>query len=144
MAYPMRLAGMYLEVGRENDAAAVLQRVVKELQAEVDAGVRHHSTLSLLAEAYGQQGNIDAALDLLERAVDYGAYEVYDTEQPSAHDPEDRNWRTRLEDDPRFIQLRSRMSAYVEQQRSNIRALLAQNDIEALLAPLTGPAGESE
>jgi hypothetical protein len=37
-----------------------------------------------------------------------------------------------------------RMSAYVEQQRSNIRALLAQNDVEALLAPLMESAEESE
>jgi TolB-like protein len=143
MGYPMRLAGMYLEVGRENDAAAVLLRVVKELQAEVDAGVRHHSTLSLLAEAYGRQGNLDATLDMLELAVDYGAYDVYDAEQPEEHDSADANWMTPLEDDPRFIQLRSRMSAYVEQQRSNIRALLAQNDMEALLAPLMEPEEEN-
>jgi TolB-like protein len=144
MAYPMQLAGMYMEVGRRDDAAAVLQRVVTELQAEVDAGVRHHSTLSLLAEAYGQQGNIDAALDMLELAVDYGAYDVYDAEQPAEQHHEDTNWMTSPGDDPRFIQLRSRMSAYVEQQRSNIRAILAQNDVEALLAPLMESAEEFE
>ncbi|HEY5644288.1 MAG TPA: tetratricopeptide repeat protein [Woeseiaceae bacterium] len=144
MGYPMLLAGMYMEMGRSDDAAAVLQRVVTELQAEVDAGVRHHSTVSLLAEAYGRQGNLDAALDMLELAVDYGAYDVYDAGEPAEQDPEDSNWRTQVKDDPRFVQLRSRMSAYVEQQRSNIRALLAQNDIEALLAPLMEPEAQPE
>jgi hypothetical protein len=45
-------------------------------------------------------------------------------------------WWHGLESDPRFIQSISRMRALVDQQRSNVRALLLNQDMAALLEPL--------
>jgi len=136
----MTLAYMYMQVGRDEDALAVLQEAVSYLQTEVDAGVRHPQTLLLLTEAYGWQGNQEKALKMLELAIDYGAYDVPMCCEDFSSEPEypshERDWWAGLEDDPRFIQSRSRMRGLVEQQRSNIRALLAQHDMEQLIAPV--------
>jgi hypothetical protein len=45
-------------------------------------------------------------------------------------------WWHGLESDPRFRQSISRMRALVDRQRSNIRTLLANQDMAALLEPL--------
>jgi TolB-like protein len=145
MMLPMQLVTMYMQVGREEDAAPVLQNAMMHLQADVDAGARHHKTLMLLASAYGWLGDDEAALGTLDLAVDYGAYliplccdEYWPYEREDFHIV--REWWDGLEGNPEFIQHRSRMQALVEQQRSNIRSLLAQNDMEQLLAPLmVGP-----
>jgi tetratricopeptide (TPR) repeat protein len=137
MQFPMLLADWYMQVGRTDDAVPVLRKVVAHLQAEVDAGVRHPETLMLLASAYGWLGNDESAMDMLNLAIDYdGHYLELCCEDYSSVDLEERVWWDGLENYPRFIQSRSRMRAIVDMQRSNIRSLLAQNDIEQLLAPL--------
>jgi len=60
--------------------------------------------------------------------------ELTDVQEPTA-----MRWWHGLEDDPRFMQTRARMRALVEQQRSNIRSLLALHDMEALVSPLVEP-----
>ena len=86
-------------------------------------------------------GNADRALELLGLAIDYGGYdlamcceEFVSTALAQWHI--EKLWWDSLQEDPRFVAARVRMYALVEQQRSNIRALLAQNDIERLVAPL--------
>ena len=135
---------MYLLAGREDDAAPVLQDIVSHLQSEVDAGVRHPETLIRLGGAYAWQGNDAAALEMLDLAIDYGGYDISLCCEDYVPRLEQQIFDAKLlwhelEDDPRFIQSRSRMRALVDQQRSNIRALLAQNDMEQLLAPLMAP-----
>ena len=137
---------MYTEVGRNDDAAPLWKAVVAHDQAEVDAGVRHPKTLLELAGAYAWLGNIDSALEILDLAIDYGAWDIDlcceeylpQSDEWLPGDNETRWWYG-LEDDPRFIQSQSRMRSLVEMQRMNIRALLAQNDMEALVAPLIEP-----
>ena len=141
MMYPMELAFMYMQVGREDDAAALLEKAVTHLRSDVDAGARHPSTLMLLAEAYGWQGNDEAALEMLDLAINYGGYDIeLCCEEFWPYSREDlhmaKYWWDMLEDNPKFILSRSRMKALVEQKRSNIRALLAQHDMDRLLAPL--------
>jgi len=142
--YSMQLASLYLEVGRESDAVPLLQEIAAHHQSEVDTGVRHPETLMRLAKAYGWLGNDDAALEILDLAIDYGGYNmgiccIDYIPQLAEQYADDKNWWHELEDDPRFIHSRSRMRALVDQQRSNIRALLAQNDMDALLAHLMEP-----
>jgi len=139
--YSEDLAYLYLDVGRESDALQVFQEIATHQQSEVDTGVRQLETLLRLAGAYGWLGNVEAALDMLDLAVDYGGFEmdICCTDyipHLANEDADERNWWDGLEDDPRFVQSRSRMRALVDQQRSNIRALLEQNDMDALLAPL--------
>jgi len=143
---PMDLAWMYLQVGRDDDAAPLLQNVIASLQSEVDTGARHPETLLRLAEAYAWQNDHEAALEMLDLAIDYGAYYLAicgsDLVPLLAEDwAAERHWWDGLEGDPRFILARSRMRSIVEQQRSNIRALLAQNDMDELLAPLINSQG---
>jgi tetratricopeptide (TPR) repeat protein len=133
------LVAWYMEEGRVDDAVPVLNEMIDFLQAEVDAGVRHPQILMRLASAYGWLGENDKALDLLDRAIDYGAYDMsmccldLVPKLPRYYEVQ---WWDGLVDDPRFELAQSRMRAIVEQQRSNIRALLAQNDLEALVAQL--------
>jgi len=141
MALPMQLAFMYMQVGRDEEAEPVLQKAVKHLQNDVDVGARHPETLILLANAYAWLGNDEAALEMLDLAIDYGWYfiplcceEYWPYERIDFHIV--KEWWDGLEGHPEFVQQRSRMQALVEQQRSNIRSLLAQNDMEQLLAPL--------
>ena len=135
------LARMYMQLDREDDARPLVDSVVSYLEAEVDAGVRHPDTLMQLAEAYGWQGNADAALETLDLAIDYGGYSIelccgqYLANLALAEEPE-KQWWNGLENDPRFIQSRSRMKSLVDQQRANVRSLLAQYDIDALVQPL--------
>jgi TolB-like protein/Tfp pilus assembly protein PilF len=131
---PMSLARWYLEVGRDEDAAPLLEETADALEAEVEAGSRHPQTLGSLAQVYAYQGG-DDAMDLLARAVDYGyvdivAYE-YLWEEEGFSNPWDR-----FREDPRFVEQWNRAQALIDEQRANIRALLAQQDMHALLAPV--------
>jgi tetratricopeptide (TPR) repeat protein len=144
MAVPMQLAFMYMQVGRDAEAEPVLQKAVEHLQNDVDVGARHPETLALLANAYAWLGNDEAALEMLDLAIDYGWHfiplcceEYWPYERKDFHIV--KEWWDGLEGHPEFVQQRSRMQALVEQQRSNIRSLLAQNDMEQLLAPLMVP-----
>jgi hypothetical protein len=115
--------------------------------------MRHPQPLIRLAGAYAWSGDYEAALEMLDLAIDYGGYDTQmccmDYLPQMAHEyAGDRNWWDGLGGDPRFVQSRSRMRSIVDQQRSNIRALLINNDMDALLAPLMtadeAPAGGDE
>jgi len=132
---PLTLAGLYQEVGRDDDAAQVLNGIVAELEAEYDSGIRHPLTLSFLAEAYAMQKRDDEAIKMFEKAVDY-------------HQRDDCDWLEtpaweRLKDDPRFISLCERMEADLEQQAERVRTMLATHDVDVLLAPLMAMAADS-
>jgi tetratricopeptide (TPR) repeat protein len=140
LTHSMRLARMYMQVGRGDDARPVLEEIATSLQSETDGGARHPETLLRLASAYGWLGDDEAALRALDLAIDYGAFDMTlccaDLNPHAEPGQGEVAWWAGLEGDPRFIQSRARMRAQVEEQRSNIRALLAQNDMEQLLAPL--------
>lgn len=128
---PMALVELYQQTDRSDDAIPLLEETVKYLEAEYNIGIRHPQTLYLLAEAYAYQGLDDDALDMLKKAVDYHArWPVMDAED-RFYSPWDR-----LRDDPRFIRQWGRMEADLQQQAKSIRAMLAQYDIDELLAPL--------
>ena len=137
MRYSAMLVEMYMTEGRVDDARPVMQKIAAHLQSEFDAGVRHPDTLLQLSRAYGRQDRVDDAIRILTLAIDHGASPLL----PCCEDgltlaPEHPGWADGLRDRPEFSILRSRVQAEVEQQRSNVRALLAQHDMEKLLAPL--------
>jgi len=136
----MKLVWMYMQLGQDDDASSLLEDVVTSLRSEIDGGARHPEALRRLASAYGWQGDKEAAIKMLDLAIDYGAFDMSlccaDLNPYVMVGPDEVVWWDDLKDDPGFIQARSRMRALVEQQRSNISALLAQNDMEQLFAPL--------
>ena len=128
---PMNLVELYFKTDRNDDALVLLEKTVKHLEAEYDIGIRHPQTLYFLAEAYAYQGQDEAALEMLEKAVDYHArWPVIDARE-RLYSPWDR-----LRDDPRFIRQWGRMEMDLEQQAQSIRAILARYDVDELLAPL--------
>jgi hypothetical protein len=125
---------MYLDMGRQEDATVLLNEAKGYLEEEFNAGIRHPATLMHLATAHGMLGEDDAALDMLELAVDYGAWDlVFERKEPVLSDL--RLWK-QMQRDPRFIQSINRMTSIKEQQASNIRNLLDQYDMEELVLPL--------
>lgn len=138
------LATWYRQVGRDGDAVPVLQDAVSQLSPEYEGGQRHPHFLMQYARAEGMLGNPDRALELLDLAIDYGGYDLAmccEEFVSATRDqwPVEKLWWDSLQEDPRFIVAMARMHALVGQQRSNIRALLAQNDLEQLVAPLIEP-----
>jgi tetratricopeptide (TPR) repeat protein len=132
---PLALAGLYREVGRDDEAALVLDGIVAQLEADFDHGIRHPETLSFLAEAYAMQKRDDEAIKMFGKAVDY-------------HLRDDCGWLDmpaweRLKDDPRVISLCERMATDREQQAERIRNMLAEHDVDTLLAPLMAMAADS-
>ncbi len=132
---PLTLAGLYQEVGRDDEAARVLDGIVAQLEAEFDYGIRHPETLSFLAEAYAMQKRDDEAIKMIEKAVDYHQRDDCDWLETPA-------WEL-LKDDPRVISLCERMEADLEQQAERIRTMLATHDVDVLLAPLMAMAADS-
>ena len=132
---PLALAGLYQEVGRDDEAAQVLDGIVTELEAEFDYGIRHPQTLSFLAEAYAMQKRDDEAIKMFGKAVDYHFREDCDWLETPA-------WE-RFKDDPRVISLCERIEADLEQQAERVRTMLAEHDVDTLLAPLMAMAAES-
>lgn len=136
----VELAWRYLALGREAEAAPVLQELADLLEAELAAGVRHPMTLYLLSQTYSWQGHQDEALEMLAMAIDYGYY------GDATHLPEgagvdeymevwNLGWQA-LEDDPRRQRLLDRQEATLARIAANIRAMLASHDIDRLLAPV--------
>jgi TolB-like protein len=133
---PLILAELYQQVGRDDDAAQVLDQIVVKLEAEFDYGIRNPTTLRFLSEAYGLQNRDDEAIEMFLKAVDY-------------HDIDDCAWLSdprwkRFADDPRVISACERMATNFEQQAERVRTMLAQYDVDALLAPLIQMASEEE
>jgi DNA-binding winged helix-turn-helix (wHTH) protein/TolB-like protein len=138
------LAMWYKQVGRDADALQVLQDAVSRLSPEYEGGHRHPQFLMQYARAEGMLGNTDRAIELLDLAIDYGGYDLAICCEDFVSATRDQRhnkkfWSDSLQEDPRFVVATARMHALVEQQRSNIRALLVQNDFERLVAPLIEP-----
>ena len=136
---PLFLAELYQAVGREDEAAPLLDEVVADLEAEFASGIRHPQILGHLAEAYARQHRDEAAIDMLQKAVDYHLriscnwWEILLVQSP---------W-SRLRDNPRLIALCDRMEADLDQQADRVRTMLAEHDIDELLAPLMALAEET-
>jgi TolB-like protein/Flp pilus assembly protein TadD len=128
---PMALAGMYMQVGRADDAIPVLEEVTGMLEKELAVGIRHPAVLADLASAYAWQGHDEKALATLAMAADHGWWwsAVADPYELILGDP----WR-KLRADTRFQKLQNRMRADIDQQKANIRLLLNDHDMNALLA----------
>jgi tetratricopeptide (TPR) repeat protein len=128
----MFLASLYQEVGRDSDAALLLESVVAQLESEFASGVRHEETLYHLSEAYARQGRDDDAMDMLRKSYDYhGLSRCTDFEEGLIASP----W-ARFREDSRFISYCERVEANLDQQAERIRTMLAQHNIDELLAPL--------
>lgn len=125
------LAELYQKVGRDQDAVPLLESVVENLEAEYDSGTRHPTTLTSLAEAYARLRRDEAALEMLRKAIDDRSVDPIINEIYTVYSP----WQ-RLRDDPRFIVLWSRAQAELDRQAQGVRAMLAQYDIDDLLAPV--------
>jgi hypothetical protein len=135
----VELAWRYLAEGREAEAAPVLQELAELLEAELAAGVRHPTTLSLLAQTYAWQRHAEEALEMMAMAVDYG-FDADGAHWPDSVDTyDDGTWSLgweALKDDPRYQEQLRRQEASIERKAANIRALLASHDIDRLLAPV--------
>ena len=130
----LTLAIMYLEAGREEDAAVVLEELSQVLEPMVGEGIRNAVTLFQLALTQALQGHGDAAISTLELSEASGNGLVFDCNSPDGIskvvDP-----FAALRSDPRFQGLQDRCMAEFERQRAAMRALLAERDIDKLLAP---------
>ena len=128
----MGLAALYQQVGRDHDARPLLAEITTRLEAEYASGIRHPDTLANLAGAYARQKRDDEALAMLRKAVDYH----YLVRCQVLLD--DRTWFPwwRLENDPRMITICQRIEADLEQQGNRVRSMLAEHDVDELLAPL--------
>lgn len=133
------LAIMYLEAGRDADAAVVLEELVQLLEPMVGAGIRNGVTLHQLAETQALQGRVDAAISTLELSEASGNGTVFDCGHPEDYsallDP-----FAALRGDPRFQKLHDRCIADWERQCEVMRDQLAERDLDALLAPLVALA----
>ena len=151
---PLVLAALYQHVGRDDEASPLLEKVVAQLEAEFESGIRDPETLDLLAEAYARQHRDEAAIDMLRKAVDYhwrwfscGNDESSDAElfYTDAVMPNlfNSSPTARLSGDPRIIALCERIEADFEQQANRIRKMLAERDIDELLSPLMALADDA-
>jgi tetratricopeptide (TPR) repeat protein len=128
------LAGLYQHVGHHDVAVPLLEQLVVVLEAKYEAGIRHPTTLLELADVYARLGRDDEAIKMLQRAMKYNyhwAPWVVDGSMPWSIDV-----LTRLADDPRVIALSEENTAKREFMANRIRAMLAQHDVDDLLAPL--------
>jgi len=155
---PLLLAALLQLVGRDDEAAPVLEGVVTQLEAEVASGVRKPQSLVYLAEAYARQKRDEEAIGMLQKAVDYHwrgsiwrgrklcgterSLFYVDSHMPLQFDQFNSSPAARLKDDPRIITLCERIEADLEQQANRIRAMLAKHDFDVLLAPLVAMAEE--
>jgi tetratricopeptide (TPR) repeat protein len=143
MKYPRWLADMYIGVGRNTDAMAVLDKIIAHLEEEKLAGMRHPKSLMILAASYADQARWTEAIETLHLAIDYGAWDMriccedYLNERAREMMASDGypDWWEPLQGNPDFELAKTRMRSIVDAQRANIRALLEQNDFAALSSP---------
>jgi TolB-like protein len=135
----VRLAIMYLEAGRDADAAVVLEELAQLLEPMVGEGIRNGITLHQLAQTQALQGRVDAAISTLELSEASGNGTVFKCNRPEDYsavlDP-----FAALRSDPRFQKLHDRCIADWERQCEVIRARLAEHDLDVLLEPLVALA----
>ncbi len=144
-AFMIGLAIFYLAVDRAEDAAPLLEEAVAYLEREYAAGMRHPTIISDLAEVYAMQNRHDEALDMLANAIDYDSIDnwVITKYEEALGGAWGYDAWAPLRDDPRFVRQWNRMQALVDQRAANIRALLAQHDMDALLAPVAAMHAET-
>ncbi len=130
----LTLAAIYQAAGRENEAEPILQEVVKYLEAEFYSGFRHPDSMFLLAQAYAFQGRDDEAMDMLRTAVDY--HWRFSRRVMSQIEQESIFPWGRFRDDPRYIALVDHMQADLDHQTARVEVILAQHNVDDLLAPL--------
>ena len=154
------LAALLQLVGRNDEAAPMLEDLVADLETTVAAGNRNPTQLVYLAEAYARQQRDEEAIDMLQKAVDYhwrgmtimgrlarcGMDEplfYVDSYMPLEFDQFNNSPTTRLKGNPRVIALCEQVEADLEQQANRIRTMLAQHDFDELLAPLMAMVEEA-
>ena len=132
------LASLYHEAGRNDDAAQLLESIVKHGEAVFASGIRAPSILVVLAEAYALQERDDEALKMLRTAFNYSGSDRCPQQE------EFLNVWARFNDDPRYISICERQESKRKQQAERVRAMLAEHDIDELLAPLMALVDEVE
>jgi len=123
------LARLYHLADRQNDAEPLLDRLAKRLESEYASGVRHPESLFRLAEVYALQERNESAINALQMAVDAH------WRMPWWNLP----WNTDLNGlatDPRIAALRRVVEEDLDAQAKRISAMLAEHDVDDLLAPL--------
>lgn len=133
------LAAVYLEVGRDDDAARLLDEAQRALEKGVQSGYRGLLTLDHLATTYALQGRFPAAFATLELSLSVGnTYASLDCSSSSfadpltfVHDP-----YASVHSDPRLLKLVRQCQTETHRQAERVRALLAEHDLDELLAPL--------
>jgi len=123
---PHALAIAYRGVGETARAAAVLSTIdshCRTLQAQ--GRLRISALIYTCAENSLLRGEVEEALDRVERAIEAGWRDYYLRE----HDPV---WAP-LRDDPRYRRLMARVKADVDRQRAEIERIDASADFVAKL-----------
>ena len=133
---PILLAELYQAVGRDDDAARVLSELAVKLEAEIDQGIRHPTTLNYLAEVYLLQNRIPEATEMFLKAADYHNFTDCSFLDDSEPHP--------MQGDPHVQSACKRMQNDFEQQSERVREMLAQYDVDTLLAPLMRYIGAGE
>jgi TolB-like protein/Tfp pilus assembly protein PilF len=115
------LAWAYLESDRRVEALRILEPIDQAYAALDHSGLLHGSTdLFLYAQNALLLGNVDAALDRLERAIDAGWRRYF----IKHHDP---RWKA-LENNPRYVALMEPVIADLERQRAEVERIDANGD----------------
>jgi TolB-like protein/Flp pilus assembly protein TadD len=140
--YKLQLAAVYMEAGRPEEAAAVFEELSEALEALVLEGQRAAATLEWLAIAQSYLGQVDAAVSTLQLSEASGNGIIlnfchHPHEFSKVLDP-----YTALRRDPRFQQLHDRCMSEWGRQREAVRAMLADRDLDVLLAPWIERAAE--
>jgi len=142
----VNLAIIYLEAGRNAEAAIVLEDLSRKLESMVADGLTNPVTFEQLAVTQALQGRVDAAIATMELSAALGNLGFMNCHLPellskelgrSLLDP-----YAALRPDPRFQRLLGRCEAEFDRQAREIRELLAKRDLDVLLAPLTALARE--
>ncbi len=135
------LAALYLEVGRDADARQLLDDTRTVLESRVQGGNRNLLTLDHLATVYAMQGRFPDALATLKLSVEAGnSIESPPTDQTTTlRDP-----YAPVRAEPRFQALLRQSEMEQQRQADRVRSLLAEHDLDHLLAPLIAIAEENK
>lgn len=121
------LAYAYQRVGRHADAQTLLGSAVAGLESQVESGIRNGDTLALLADTYALQGREQMALKTLRAAID-GHFRT--------RGPRMGSWWQDLHDHPQYRALVQIMEADLDMQAAIVSRMLAEHDLDALVARL--------
>ncbi len=126
------LISLYELVGRNEDTDRLLASTSEFLESEYEIGVRNPETLYHLAEVYARQGRDEDAIEMLRKSYQYHGLETCSSlEDYLVNSP----W-IRFRDDPRYVEVCDQINADLEKQAKRIRTMLAQRNVDELLAPL--------